>query len=88
MPDEINIKVFLRGIHEIFVSWTHLYFETCLKIFLWNPGTYRHKIVRLSSPQFGLVMKNILLLNDISKLLEMRKNLSLGLINVKGREFE
>ena len=29
---------------------------TCLMTSLWNPGTYRHKIVRLSSAQFGLVM--------------------------------
>ena len=29
---------------------------TCLKACLWNPGTYRHKIVLLSSAQFGLVM--------------------------------
>ena len=29
---------------------------TCLKTCLWNPGTYRHKIVRLSSAQFGLVI--------------------------------
>ena len=29
---------------------------TCLKTCIWNPGTYRHKIVRLSSAQFGLVM--------------------------------
>ena len=30
---------------------------TCLKTCLWNPGTYRHKIVLLSSAQFGLVTK-------------------------------
>ena len=29
---------------------------TNLKTCLWNPGTYRHKIVRLSIAQFGLVM--------------------------------
>ena len=33
---------------------------TCLKTCLWNPGTQRHKIVRLSSAQFGLVMKTVL----------------------------
>ena len=27
---------------------------TCLKICLWNPGTYRQNIERLSSAQFGL----------------------------------
>ena len=31
---------------------------TCLETCLWNPGTYRHKIVRLSSAQFGLVMQD------------------------------
>ena len=30
---------------------------TCLKTCLWSPGTYRHKIVLLSSAQFGLVMR-------------------------------
>ena len=29
---------------------------TCLKTCLWNPGTYKHKIVLLSSAQLGLVM--------------------------------
>ena len=29
---------------------------TCSQTCLWNPGTYRQKIVRLSSEQFGLVM--------------------------------
>ena len=30
----------------------------CLKTCLWNAETYRHKNLRLSSAQFGLVMKN------------------------------
>ena len=30
---------------------------TCLGTCLWNPGTYRHKFVRLSRAQFGLVMR-------------------------------
>ena len=29
---------------------------TCLKTWLWNPGTYRHKIVLLSTAQFDLVV--------------------------------
>ena len=29
---------------------------TYLKTGLWNPGTYRHKTVRLSNAQFGFVM--------------------------------
>ena len=28
----------------------------CLKSCLWNPGAYRHKIVSISSAQFGPVM--------------------------------
>ena len=47
---------YVLGIHGSFVSGIHLHFGTCLKISFWNPGTYRHKIVRLSSAQFGLVM--------------------------------
>ena len=38
------------------VSGNHLHFGTCLKISFWNPGTNRHKIVRLSSAQIGLVL--------------------------------
>ena len=34
----------------------HLRFGTYFKTCLWNPGIYRHKIVLLSSAQFGLVM--------------------------------
>ena len=30
--------------------------KTSLKTGLWNPATYRYKIVRISSAQFGLVM--------------------------------
>ena len=33
---------------------------TCLKTCLWNLGTYRHEIVRLSSAQFGLVTSLVL----------------------------
>ena len=48
VPTNFTLELFKRGIHETFA--------TCLKICLWNPGTYRHKIVRLSSAQLGLVM--------------------------------
>ena len=41
----------------------HLHFGTGLKICLWNPGTYRHKSVRLSSAQFSLVISLIANLN-------------------------
>ena len=40
----------------LFVEFTYIleqYFETCL----WNPGTYRHKIVLLSSARFGLILQ-------------------------------
>ena len=50
------LQLFLRGIHWNFVSGNHLHFGICLKTCLWNPGRYRHKIVRLASAQFGLVM--------------------------------
>ena len=50
---------------KIFVSGIHLHFKTSLKISFWNPGTYRHKIVRLSSAQFGLVMIFLVLSNFV-----------------------
>ena len=53
---KFTLQVVLRGIHETFVSGIHLHFGTCLKICLWNPRTYRHKTVRLSSAQFGFLM--------------------------------
>ena len=53
------LQVFVRGIHEVFVGVIRLHFGTCLKIYLCNPGTYRHKIMRLSSAQFGLVMCSV-----------------------------
>ena len=40
-----------------FVSGMHLRFVTSLNTCLWNPATYKHKTVRLSSAQLGLVMK-------------------------------
>ena len=54
VPKKFALHSYVRGIHGSFVI--HLHFGTCLKISFWNPGTYRHKIVRLSSAQFGLVM--------------------------------
>ena len=56
VPTEFMLQVFVRGIHRSFVSGIHWFFGTSLKVCLWNPGTCRHKTVRLSSAQFGLVM--------------------------------
>ena len=56
VPTKFTLQVFVREIHENFVIGIHIHFETCLKICLWSPGTYRHKIVRLYGAQFGLVM--------------------------------
>ena len=53
---KFTLQVYVRGIHVNFVSGIHSHFGTCLNTCLWNPETYRHKIVRLSSAQFGLVM--------------------------------
>ena len=53
---KFTLQIFVRGIHWNFVIGIHLHFGTYLKTCHWNPGTYRHKIVRLSSAQFGLVM--------------------------------
>ena len=39
--------------------------STSLKTCLWNPGTYRHKIVRLSSAQLSLVMTVLGLITPI-----------------------
>ena len=53
-------KIYVRGICKRnplkFCLENPLLFETYFKTCLWNPGTYRHKIVLLSSEQFGLVM--------------------------------
>ena len=56
VPTKFTVQVYVRGIHENLVSGIHLHFGACSKACLWNPGTYRHKTVRLSSAQFGLVM--------------------------------
>ena len=54
-----SLQVFVRGSHRNVVGGIRLHFGTCLKVSLWNPGTYRHKIVRLCSAQFDLVMISI-----------------------------
>ena len=46
VPRKFTLQVYVRGIH--------LQFGTCLNTCLWNP--FRHKIKRLSSAQFGLLM--------------------------------
>ena len=59
VPTKFTLHVFVRGIHESFVSGIHLHFGTCSKVCLWNLGTYiqESKIVRISSAQFGLIMR-------------------------------
>ena len=54
MPTKFTLQVYVRGIH---VNRIYLHFGTCLNTCIWNQGTYRHKIVRLSSAQFELVTK-------------------------------
>ena len=39
-----------------FICGIHLHLRTYFKTCFWTSGTYRHKIVLLSSAQFGLVM--------------------------------
>ena len=56
VPTKFTLHSYVRGIHGSFVSGFHLHFGTCLRISFWNPGIYRHKTMRLSSAQFGLVM--------------------------------
>ena len=48
VPTNFTLHSYVRGIHRSFVSGIHLLFGTCLKINFWNPGTYRHKVVRLT----------------------------------------
>ena len=56
VPKKLTLQKFVRGIHGSLVSGIHWHFGLYLKVCLWNPGTYRHKISRLSSAQFGLVV--------------------------------
>ena len=55
-PTKFSLKVFVCGIHGNVASEIHLHFGKRSKTCLWIPGTYKHKIVRLSTAQFGLVM--------------------------------
>ena len=64
VPTKFTLQVYVRGIHVNLVNGIHLHFGTCLNTCLWNPGTYRHKIVRLSSAQFGLVMIFFIILSN------------------------
>ena len=57
---KFTLQVFVRGIHGNFVSGFHLHFGICVKVCLWNLRRYKHKIVRLSSAQFSLVMMTYL----------------------------
>ena len=61
--DKFTLQVYVRGIHVNLVKGIHLHFGTCLNTCLWNPGTDRLKIVRLSSAQFGLAMRTGFQLN-------------------------
>ena len=65
VPTKFALQVYIRGFHVNFVSRIHVHIATVLNFCLWNPGTCRHKIVRLSSAQFGLVMGGRLLLSGI-----------------------
>ena len=68
VPTKFTLQVYVRGIHVHLVSGIHLHFGTCLNACQWNPGTYRHKIVRLFSAQFGLVMELVFFAQDGKKL--------------------
>ena len=59
VPTKLVLQVFIRGIHLNFVCRIYLDFGTCLQICLWNPGTYRQKIVRLFSAVWPLNEKKI-----------------------------
>ena len=54
-----TLHSFVRRIHGSFVSGIHLHFGMCLMISFSNPGTYRNKILRLSSAQFSLAMSTV-----------------------------
>ena len=56
VPTNFTLYVYVCGIHWSFVWGIHLHFGTYFKTCLWNPRTFRYKIVLLSSAQFGLVM--------------------------------
>ena len=54
VPTKFTLPLYVCGIHWKFVRGIHLLFGTYFKTCLWNSGSYRHNIVLLSSPQFGL----------------------------------
>ena len=58
VPTKFTLQVFVRGIHVNLLSGILLHIGTCLITCLWSPATCRHKVVRLSSAQFGLVMNH------------------------------
>ena len=68
VPTKFTLLSYVRGFHRSFVSRIHLHFGTCLNTSFWNPGTYRHKIVRLSSAQLGLVMMFFSATDDFIKI--------------------
>ena len=58
VPTKFLLQLYVRGIYWNFASRIHLNFEKIwLETCLWNTGTYKHKIVRLSSAQFGLLVQ-------------------------------
>ena len=59
MPTKFTLQEFEWGIQGSFESGIHRHFGTCLRVCLWNPGTYRRRTVRLSSSPFGLVMTEV-----------------------------
>ena len=56
--DKINVAGICMRNPLNFVCGIHLHFGTYFKTCLWKPGTYRHKIVLLSSAQLSLIMKS------------------------------
>ena len=77
---KFTLQAFDRGIDGNFANEIPLLFVTRLKTCLWNPGTYRHKILRLSSAQSGLVIK--VDLNQSKRILSLRTIIGKSLENV------
>ena len=77
VPTKFTLQVFVRRIQGSFLSGIRLHFGTCLQVCPWNPGTNRHKIVRLSSAQFGLVMGSLHYFRRVQeiKLVDLEKGL-------------
>ena len=55
--EKIYVTLICTRIPRKFCKWNPLRFWNMFEDFFWNPGTYRPEMVRLSSAQFGLVMK-------------------------------